>query len=197
MRAPWCLIALVSAIQQPETYHTRPHPRARHRGTSLHVGGWSVAISWASVGVVACAVVSACLSICQGALSWSACRHASTAISQMRCTCCNTAVKALARTIRGALVHPESGFVFRPPKLGQKFLDFLQNKLRKSDFLTGRKNSILIPTRNADGMWASIMSLQEQGFCEIRNSDNCGRRRGGRTLPRSWPRMSTTKPRMC
>ena len=151
-------------MQQPETYHTRPHPRARHRETSLHVGGWSVAISWASVGVVACAVVSACLSICQGALSWSACRHASTAISQMRCTCCNTAVKALARTIRGALVHPESGFVFRPQSWARNFLIFLENKLSKSDFLTGRKNSILIPTRNADGMWASIMSLQETWF---------------------------------
>ena len=67
---------------------------------------------------------------------------------------------------------------FPSPKLGQKFLHFLQNKLSKSDFLTGRKNSILIPTRNADGMWASIMSLQEQDFCGIRNSDNCGRRRG-------------------
>ena len=86
---------------------------------------------------------------------------------------------------------------FPSPKLGQKILDILENKLSKSDFLTARRNSILIPTRNADGMWASIMSLQEQGFCEIRNSDNCGRRRGGRTLPRSWPRMSTTKPRMC
>ena len=53
---------------------------------------------------------------------------------------------------------------FPSPKLGQKFLDFLQNKLSKSDFLTGRKNSILIPTRNADGMWASIMSLQETWF---------------------------------
>ena len=53
---------------------------------------------------------------------------------------------------------------FPSPKLGQKLLDFLQNKLRKSDFLTSRKNSILIPTRNADGMWASIMSLQETWF---------------------------------
>ena len=133
VRAPWCLIALVSAMQQPETYHTRPHPRARHRETSLHVGGWSVAISWASVGVVACAVVSACLSICQGALSWSACRHASTAISKMRCTCCNTAVKALARTIRGALVHPESGFVFRPQSWARYFL--ILNKINSANLV--------------------------------------------------------------
>ena len=79
---------------------------------------------------------------------------------------------------------------FPSPKLGQKFLHFLQNKLSKSDFLTGRKNSILIPTRNADGMWASIMSLHET-WCswdtQLRQLWKAAR---NRTLPRSWPRVS-------
>ena len=154
VRAPWCLIALVSAMQQPETYHTRPHPRARHRETSLHVGGWSVAISWASVGVVACAVGECML------VNLSR-RSVLVRVQAREHSHLPDALHVLQYRREGACANyprrarpPRIWVRFPSPKLGQKFLDFLQNKLSKSDFLTGRKNSILIPTRNADGMWS-------------------------------------------